>query len=366
MTTPGTDPVQARLTVDLAAVVANWRGLAARLAPKAACGGVVKADAYGLGAAQVAPALQAAGCRDFFVAQAGEALALRPVLSASRLFVLHGCLPAETEALAQAGIVPVLNDPGQIETWANQAARLGRHLPAALQVDTGMARLGLTSADAARIAADPTMLAGISPVLVMSHLACAEEDTAMNAAQLRAFGDWRAAWAGLPASLANSSGIFLGPAYHFDLARPGAALYGINPVPGRPNPQRAVVSLSAPVLQIRDIAPPASVGYGATFRAPGKMRVATIAMGYADGWPRSLSGTGTVGFNGKTLPIIGRVSMDLVTLDATAAPDLRPGLHVDLLDTQHDVDRVAAEAGTIGYEILTRLGRRFARSYLPA
>jgi alanine racemase len=358
---------QAALEIDLAAIVANWSDLKGRLAPGTDCAGVVKADAYGLGAHEVGPALARAGCRRFFVAHPQEALRLKPLLpAAAEIFVLSGVLAGEEEDLAAAAIAPVLNDPGQVLRWSDHARRLGRALPAALHLDTGMSRLGLAPLDVAALARDARAFDGVTLRYVMSHLARAEEDVEMNAAQLALFERLRRPWPDIPASFANSSGIFLGAAYHFDLARPGAALYGINPRPGRANPQRSVAKLSVPVLQIRDIAPPQTVGYGATYRATGPTRVATIALGYADGWPRSLSGCGAAHAGAHVLPFIGRVSMDLITLDASAVPALRPGDRLELLGPGRPVDAIADEAGTNGYEILTRLGARFARTYRAA
>lgn len=360
-------PSQATLEIDLGAIAANWRGLESRLAPGVACAAVVKADAYGLGAAAVAPVLAAAGCRSFFVAQLEEAIVLRRVLGpAPDIFVLNGCLPGEEDIFPAHALIPVLNDRGQVALLAGQAARTGLRPRAALHLDTGMSRLGLTPDEAAGLAEDRDTRRAIDFVLVMSHLARAEEACDMNGEQHRRFALLRAGWSGVPASLANSSGIFLGTSFHFDLARPGAALYGINPVPGRPNPQRAVVTLTAPVLQIRDVAPPETVGYGATFRATTRMRVATIAVGYADGWPRGLSNRGKARFADASLPFLGRVSMDTIVVDATGAPSLRTGDRVTLLGDGLCVDDVAADAGTIGYEILTGLGGRFARVHLPA
>jgi alanine racemase len=360
-------PSQATLEIDLGAVVENWRGLAARLAPGTACGAVVKADAYGLGAARIAPVLAAAGARDFFVAQLEEGLALRPLLPAqARIFVLNGCLPGEAETFTAGGVLPVLNDPGQVATWRSHAGAQGAPLSAALHFDTGMSRLGLSPREADALAAAPDATAGLDIVLVMSHLARAEEDSAMNRDQLARFAALRRRFPSVPASLANSSGIFLGASFHFDLARPGAALYGINPLPGRSNPQREAVSLTAPVLQIRDIAPPETVGYGATFRATRPTRVATIGCGYADGLPRTLSGRGHARFDGRDLPILGRVSMDTIGVDASAADGLRVGDRVLMIGGGIAIDDIAAAADTIGYEILTGLGRRFARAYRDA
>lgn len=353
------------LTVDLAALVANWRDLAARVAP-ASCAAVVKADGYGLGAVAVARALAKAGARDFFVARLSEGLAVRDAVpEAARVTVLDGLMPNEADIYRRRGLTPCLNDLGQVEAWSNAARAAGEKLPAVLHFDTGMSRLGLSPADAAKLLADHSALDGIDLVYVMSHLVSSEEpDNPINAAQLAAFGKWRAAFPGVKASFANSSGIFLGPAYHFDLARPGCALYGINPLPGKPNPMRAVAKLEARILQVREIEPPQSVGYGATWRATRRTRVATVACGYADGWLRTLSGKGTAWLDGKPLPYLGRVSMDLITIDASDVGSAVPGRMVELMGPSLPVDALAEKAGTIGYEILVRLGQRFARTYI--
>jgi alanine racemase len=353
------------LTVDLGALAANWRDLAARVAP-AACAAVVKADGYGLGAVAVARALAQAGCRDFFVARLSEGLAVRDAVpEAARVTVLDGLMPGEADIYRRRALTPCLNDPGQIALWAESARRAGEKLPAALHFDTGMSRLGLSPIDAEKLLADRSALDGIELVAVMSHLVSSEiPDDPINAAQLERFSKWRAAFANVRASFANSSGIFLGPAYHFDLARPGCALYGINPLPGKPNPMRPVAKLEARILQVREIEPPQSVGYGATWRATRRTRVATVACGYADGWLRTLSGKGTAWLDGKPLPYLGRVSMDLITLDASEVPGAVPGRMVELMGPSLPVDALAETAGTIGYEILVRLGQRFARTYI--
>lgn len=356
------DHAGARLTIDLGAIGANWRLLSARVGRPVAA--VVKADAYGLGAARVAPALAALGCTDFFVAHLAEAIALRPLLPQARLHVLGGLMPGAEADCAALGIVPVLNSPEQIAAWAATAARLGRALPGAIQIDTGMSRLGLAPAEMEALT--PADLRGIDPTLLLSHLACADSPGhPANAAQLARFRAARARLPAIPASLANSSGIFLGPDFHFDLARPGAALYGVNPCPGQPNPMRAVVRLQARVIQCRDIAPGTGVGYGLTWTATRPTRIATVAVGYADGYLRALSGRGTAWVGPTALPVLGRVSMDTLTLDASAlAPDaLPPGALVDLLGPGDGLDTLAAQAGTIGYEILTSLGQRYARHW---
>ena len=355
------------LTIDLEAVRANYRLLRATGAG-ATCAGVLKADAYGLGMAQVAAALVAEGCTVFFTAHLDEGIRLRTLVPpASTIYVLHGPMPGHAAACVDHDLIPVLNDPGQIAEWRALANTLGRALPAAIQVDTGMSRMGLAPADLARLTADPHWLAGIDLRLVMSHLACADEARhPVNERQRLNFEAARAHFPGVPASLANSSAVFLGDGYRFDLLRPGAALYGINPQPGAPNPLRQAVSLSARVVQLRTIGAGDIVGYGARYVAPGPRRIATIGIGYADGWLRALSGISHAWVDGVAVPFVGTVSMDSITLDVSALPEgrLAPGDTVDLLCAQQTVDDVAAQAGTIGYEVLTRLGSRFERRYL--
>lgn len=357
----------AHLEIDLDAIRANWRLLAGRLG-RTACAAVVKADAYGLGADIVAPALAAEGARQFFVAHLSEAIALRPALPAdAEILVLNG-LPAGAEAECDAhGIVPVLNSLARIDAWTALARRNGRVLAAALQVDSGMSRMGLTPAEVETLAGDRSRLEGIAVRLVMSHLACAETpDHPMNRAQLTRFEAARRLLPAAPASLANSSGIFLGPDFHFDLARPGAALYGLAPVAGAANPMRPVVRLMGRILQVRDIPAGTEVGYGATWTAPRPSRIATVSVGYADGYLRSLSRKATALAGDTPVPLVGTVSMDSVTFDVTDAPHATEGGFLQLIGASNPVDALAAQAGTIGYEILTSLGCRYARSYRPA
>jgi len=355
------------LTVDLDAIAANYRLLSER-AGGAQVAGVMKADAYGLGMDRVAPALVRAGCRVFFTAHVEEGIRLRGIVPAdSTVYVLHGPPPGTAADFVEHRLIPVLNDPGQVREWSAACARAGRRLPAAVQVDSGMSRMGLSPADLASLGDPHAWLTGFEPVLVMSHLACADEpDHPMNAAQRARFDAIRAGFPPLPASLANSSAIFLGPAFHYDLARPGAALYGINPQPGAPNPLRQAVSLDARIVQVRTIEAGTAVGYGARHVAAGTQRIATIGIGYADGWLRALSGRGHAFVDGVQVPVAGTVSMDSITLDVTGIPEarLQPGMTVELLGPHQHVDAVAAEAGTIGYEVLTRLGSRFERRYL--
>lgn len=367
MTSPFLFHAGAQLTIDLAAICDNWRMLRDALGGKA-CAAVVKADAYGLGAAHVAPALAAAGSRHFFVAHLDEGIELRPLLPADAdLYVLHG-VPAggEPDLLAHR-LIPVLNSLAQIDAWTARAQAVGSRLPAIVQVDTGMARLGLSPAEVATLAADPARLAGIELRYLMSHLACAEEpDNPNNRLQLARFNGIRAVLPAAAASFANSSGIFLGPDYHFDLGRPGAALYGVAPVTGAANPMRGVVRLQGRVIQTRRLEPGTAVGYGQSWRAAAPTRIATVGAGYADGYLRSLSNRAVAYVGDVAVPLVGKVSMDTTTFDVSALPEDRvhEGSLIDLIGPHNPVDAVAERAGTIGYEILTSLGRRYARCYL--
>ncbi|MBY4639210.1 alanine racemase [Gluconacetobacter entanii] len=358
----------ATLRIDLDAIAANYRLVRDRLTPRTTCAAVVKADAYGLGLAQVAPALQRAGAEHFYVAHLEEGIALRPhVTPATRIFVLHGPLPGTEEEFTAHGLTPVLNSIEQIAGWRALARRQDRVLRAVIQLDTGMSRFGLSMDDVRAIADDADLLAGITPDLIISHLACADtpRDPA-NAQQRARLLDMAALLPAAPMALSASSGIFLGPDYHFDMVRPGAALYGIAPNEDGPNPLRPVVRLSARILQVRDIAAGDGVGYGLTYRAPGPRRIATIGAGYADGCLRQGASHGAAWFGETRLPILGRISMDSITIDITDVPAgaLGPDMAVDLLGPQHDVDAAARAAGTIGYEILTSLGHRYHRTYV--
>ncbi|TFW01463.1 alanine racemase [Oxalobacteraceae bacterium OM1] len=356
------------LTIDLGAIRDNYLALRERVGA-AACAAVLKADAYGLGAAQVAPVLAAAGCRDFFVAHLDEALALRPLLQDADIYVLHGPMPDTEREFVEHNLIPVLNSPAQLAGWRAAAQRAKRRLPAIVQIDSGMSRLGLTPAEFTAWIEEATATQRIELRYLMSHLACAEkQDHPLNCQQLDAFNAARARLPGCRATFANSSGTFLGEAYRFDLVRLGAALYGITPVAGQANPMKPVVRLQARVLQTRTIERGDHVGYGATYCALGHRRLATLAVGYADGWMRSFSNRGCAMLDGVRLPVVGIVSMDTCTIDISALPAdrLQPGDCVDLISAEQPVDAVAALAGTIGYEILTSLGNRYQRNYLGA
>ncbi len=353
-----------RLTIDLAALSANYRLLADRSKP-ARCAAVVKANGYGLGVDAVAPCLYDTGCLIFFVAHLAEGIELRELLDdpAVGIFVFNGLLPGEEDLFRQHRLCPVLNDLGQIER-CSAYGRANAPLAAALHLDTGMSRLGLPPQELDILAADPSRLDGVLLCFVMSHLACADTPNhPLNREQRRAFESALPRFPKTAASLAASSGIFLGPDYHFDLVRPGVALYGVAPIADAPNPMQQVITLEGKIIQIRDVDAPRTVGYGATHQFAGPSRVATVAAGYADGYLRSLSGQGTAFIDGIAVPLVGRVSMDLITLDITNAPQAKLGDFVELIGPHHDVDAVAREAGTIGYEILTALGRRYSRHY---
>lgn len=324
---------------------------------------MVKADAYGLGAARIGPVLRDAGCRHFFVAHLAEGVALRAAIGPEPMIaVLNGFAPG---ADGGAALLPVLNCLPDVETHATVARRAHLAAPMILHLDTGMNRLGLAAREQEMLAAEPSRLEGLELRWLMTHLACADEaEHPLNAAQAARFAAICARMpAGVPRSIANSSGIFLGAGFASELARPGSALYGINPTPGRPNPMRQVVRLDAPVLQVREIAPGDTVGYGATWTAERPSLVATVAAGYADGYLRALSGRASGVIAGQSVPLIGRVSMDLIAFDVTDAPAIAPGATIRLLGPGCTPDDLAARAGTIGYEILTALGARYRRAY---
>jgi alanine racemase len=352
------------LTVDLAAIRSNYRLLSAR-AGGVECAGVVKADGYGVGASAVARALAAEGCRTFFVAHLSEGIALRAAIGDDfRIFILNGLSPGAEGACHDAGLMPMLNSIEQLHRWRALAASRKTSLPAAVQVDSGMSRLGMAPSEVDAVAADASAFEGIDLQLVTSHLACADEpDHPANRMQLGRFNALRQKLPAVPASLANSSGIFLGSDYCFDMVRAGAALYGVNPTPHAANPMRPAVRLEARVIQTRALPAGEGIGYGHAARTSKPTRTATISLGYADGWPRRA--TASAFFRGTELPFIGRVSMDSIVLDISALADgaLRPGDMVELIGAHRDIDAAAALAGTIGYEMLTSLGSRFHRVF---
>jgi alanine racemase len=357
------------LTVDLDAIVANWRKLEKAAVP-AECAAVIKADAYGCGVDPVARALAAAGCKTFFVATVDEARAARAALPSATLYALDGLFQNCGEAFAKVDCKPVIGDLNELAEWDVFCRRSGWEGGAAIHIDTGMNRLGLTITEAQGIV--PRINAGDHGVtLVMSHLACAEAlNHPLNAKQLATFREIASLFTGVPASLSNSSGIFQSPQFQFDLVRPGAALYGINPTPEADNPMQPVVDLKARIVQIRNVERGDSVGYGGTWTARRPTRLAVVSAGYADGYFRAAgSNDGTRGAEvvvaGKRCPIAGRISMDLTAVDVTDLDKnaVRRGHMATLIGEGITVDELAHHFGTIGYEVLTSLGPRYARVY---
>lgn len=360
------------LTVDLGAIAANWRGLrdAGRANGRQVdCAAVLKADSYGCGATIVGPRLAAEGCRHFFVAHIEEGIALRAAVPEHPIYVLNGLL-TDTEAdFVEHRLTPVMNHLGHLNVWRAAAQRFDRPLDAVIHLDTGMHRLGFGPDETQALVNDRGRLRGLRLSLIMSHLVASEEQqNPVNGEQLQRFRTFLRSMPGAPASLANSSGIFLGPDYHFDLMRPGAALYGINPLPGQSNPMLPVVTLKARVLQVRRVDAFQTVGYGGAWRAAKPSRVATIALGYADGYFRTLINRTHVHLAGKRVPVIGRISMDLVTIDVTELDEAlcQPGTEVEVLGPHLTTDDLAEHARTNAYEVMTALGRRYARQYIEA
>ncbi len=354
------------LTINLGAIAANYRVIAGQVSP-ARCAAVVKADAYGLGIGKVAPVLRDAGCTSFFVAHLSEAIVLREVIGPDGdIFVLNGIDPGCEDLCAARGFVPVLNSASQVTRWRDAARAQGRALTAALQIDSGMSRLGITPGMAADLARDSDFATDVALRLLMTHLACADQPSdPTNARQRESFLSVRRLFPDMPASIANSGGAFLAPGFGLDLVRPGIALYGVAPNECTEG-LRPVVRLDARILQIREIDAGTGVGYGLDYIALDRRRLATIAIGYADGWPRSLGGAGAAWFSGKRLPIVGRVSMDSLTIDISALPPeaVAEGGFVELIGPSQSLEDVARDAGTIAYEILTRLGPRHERLYV--
>jgi len=360
------------VTIDLAAIEANWKKLAGMSIP-VECAAVVKGDAYGCGLEPVARKLAAAGCRTFFVADVAEGRKVRAIAPGAVIYVLNGVMPGSARAFARDDLRPVINSATELAEWDAFVATQNWRGGAALHVDTGMNRLGISVDEAAAIASR-VQSENHGFTLLMSHLACADTPNhPMNDKQVRLFRDIRILYRGLPSSLANSSGIFLGGTLYCDLVRPGMALYGVNPTPGKTNPMWPVVELKGRIIQVRNVAKGETVGYGATFTAARASRIAVIAVGYADGFLRSAGAArgkhaAEVIVAGKRCPVAGRVSMDLTAIDVTDLPEgkARRGEFATLIGEGVSVDDLAAGMGTIGYEVLTSLGRRYHRVYMGA
>jgi alanine racemase len=363
-----------RITIDLAALGENWRALAALTGPATECGAAVKADCYGIGVDKGLPALWWAGARTFFVATPQEGQEARRLLPDATLYILNGLYPGASAFYAAHGLRPLLGSAEELREWAGFASEALAPLEAALHVDTGISRLGL-SREEAHAAADGTLTGSpFRPAMVMSHLACADTPAnPMSALQRQRFLELSALFPGARRSLANSAGVFLGPDYHFELARPGIALYGARAAESAQSRLATVVTLEARVLQTHLLRKGETIGYGATYTATADTRVAMIASGYADGYLRSSGSTddrpgAEVFAGGKRLPVIGRVSMDMLGIDASALgeQELARGDFVELFGANLPVDDTAERAGTIPYEFLTGLGHRYARRYVGA
>jgi len=342
------------LTIDLGALAANYRKM--RDLSAGETGAVVKADAYGIGAVEASKALYDAGCRTFFVAMLCEGLALKPHLPADAvLYVLNGLLPGQEDTYATAGLIPVLNTPNAVSAWR------GTGLPAAVQVDSGMSRLGF-----APDALEALDVSGLDIICVMSHLAAADTpNDPANAAQKAAFERAGAKFPNARRSLANSAGIFNGDAYSLDLSRPGIALYGGVALAGRPSDMQPVVRLDLFVAQSRAVGPGVGIGYAHTVVTEAPKRLSILSGGYADGIARIMGPKGAVWYGDQRLPFIGRVSMDSVIVDSTALPHMpHPGDLMELIGPHQTLQEVGAMAGTIDYEILTSLGHRYYRHYI--
>ena len=368
---PDSSAFGATLTIDLDALGANWRLLGQRAGTEA--GAVVKADAYGIGIEPAVTALARAGCKSFFVAHVSEAIRARKVAPDATIYVLNGLLPGAAETFAAHGLSPVLGSHEELLEWASFRQTGAQVRPAALHVDTAMNRLGLWAGEGLNLARERSgVIAAAGIGLVMSHFASSEDETdPANARQIAAFAEIAAALPEVPASLKNSSGHFLKDCPSYQLTRPGYALYGGNPTPGRPNPMKPVIGLEATIIQTREVEAGTQVGYNGRWTAKGRRRLATICLGYADGYPRNGSWTdtstgGSVLLGGVSCPFVGSVSMDLIIIDVTEAPAeaAKRGASVTLIGGPLDLETVGGGAKTIGYEILTSLGRRYQRRYV--
>jgi len=354
------------ITIDLDALTANYRYCRDRLAP-AACAAVVKADAYGLGITRIARTLASAGCRQFFTATHREGITLRELLPTAEIFVFEGVTGQSAAAIREHSLVPVLIAPGQLAAWSQYARDTGSPLPAVIDIDTGMTRLGFGERELRQALEEPADFDWLDIRYVMTHLACADErESAMAHEQVRRFDRLRRLLPPAPTSIGNSAGSLLGPGTAGDMARLGLVLFGGNPFLDGEHPAEPVLRIQSRVLQLREITEPTPVGYGSTHTASPGTRIATVGTGYADGYPWSLANRGIAVIGGQRVPVIGRVSMDLITLDVTGLPEalVQPGSVVDLIGPDISLEEVAERAGTINYEILTRLSQRARRRYL--
>ena len=362
MTIPIISPGPGRLTVDLDALARNFHKLSAAGAP-GECAAVIKANAYGLGVGPVARRLFEEGCRRFFVASSGEGAELRGFLPESDIYVFEGAPPNGEDALLRARLTPVLNSIEQITRWRTVA----RSTRCVVHIDTGMSRLGLSAGEVEHVAAE-SLLNDLDVEYVLTHLACADDPShPLTGEQIERFDALRAKLPEAKTSIGSSPGIMLDASSRGDLVRPGIALYGGNPFVSGDNPMEVVVTVEGLILQVREVTEPLTVGYGASYTANSPARLATVGTGYADGYPRTLGNCGVAFLAGRKVPVVGRVSMDLITLDVSAVPPecVQAGKFVELVGPNVPLDDVARAAGTISYEILTGLGRRWERRYVP-
>ncbi|MEM6680787.1 MAG: alanine racemase [Pseudomonadota bacterium] len=347
---------QATLSIDLSALVRNWQQL--KTQAKSDIGATVKANAYSLGVDHVAPALYAAGCNTFFVAALTEGVALRTILPAASIYIYSGLGAPDVAVFNQHSLKPVLNTAQQVALWADQNPSPG----AALHVDTGMSRLGCDAADIAALSADPALIDRAGITILMSHFACADTpDHRVNRAQIERFTTLHRLFPQLRTSLSNSAGTLNAAVAQSDLSRPGIGIYGGNPRPGMAMQMESVVTLTAPILQVRHVKAGETIGYGADFTAPKDMRTATIGIGYADGIPRNIAGKAEVIIAGQRCAVLGRISMDTLVADVSAIA--QPPRHAEIIGDHITIDDMAEWAGTISYEILTGLGQRLERRY---
>lgn len=356
------------LTINLAALQDNYKLLDRMSAATCETACSVKANAYGLGVNRVVPALYEAGARSFFIATIEEGIELRKLLPAAQLLILNGFSHKDGENYIKHHLIPVLNDLSEIKAYQALAQEIGEKLPAIIHFDTGMSRLGLDHEDTHKLIADQSVINGLHILYVMTHFASAEEqDNPLSQKQKQTFDKIAAHFPDAQKCLSNSGGIFLGQDYHNDLTRAGIALYGGAPMHGKPNPMNAVITLNAPILQIRSVKKGDGIGYNATYRFDKDGHVAVLGLGYADGILRSLSNSGNFYWNGEPLPIRGRVSMDLTICDITHLHEKdRPkkGDMLEIIGENQPIDHIAKSAGTISYEILTALGNRYIRNYI--
>lgn len=357
------------IRIDLGALARNYRRMR-RAAPQSECAAVVKADAYGLGISRIAERLYDEGCHIFFVATLDEGASLRVLLPDARIYVLGGPTPGTEERYSALRLRPVLNSLDQVRAWkqhCDRSAACTALQHAALHLDTGMERLGLAQAEWLHLVENLSLLDAMHIDFIMTHLACADEPShGFNADQIQLFDRLRRSFPSLPTSIGNSAGTLLGKAFQGDIVRPGIGLYGGNPFSKRSNPMEVVAHLIGRVTQIREVRPMSSIGYAATFRKVHGGRIATVAVGYADGYPRSLGNVGSVVISDRLLPVVGHISMDMLSVDVTDVPSmlLHVGTPVELIGEKVDVDHVARQAGTISNEILTGLSKRLRRQYV--